>query len=304
LSALEQWIDVRVIVPSGWEELVAEALTTGPCTTIAFGRSSLAADPTPAGFESVRTCYPGRHDSPALRREIEASVARLAELADAPELAELRVEFRVLPAEDYASSWKKTWKPFRVGRLCVVRPDGAQRLNPDDVRLVLEPGGAFGTGRHTTTRMCLAVLQARVRPGTRILDAGCGNGILAVSAVVLGARSAVGFDLDPNAEPYARELAAMNGVQDRCEFESAGFEFLAGCKSEYDAVLANIYSDIIQEHASTLARALASGGWFAFSGCPIQHAEKTSAAIRAAGLEIEDVRVRGRWHTYSGRKAR
>ncbi len=304
MSALDHWIDVRVLAPLGWEELVAEALTVGPCTTIAFGRSSLAADPAPDDFDYVRTCYPGRLDTPALRREIEANLTRLADLADAPELASLRIEFRVLPAEDYASSWKKTWKPFRVGRLCVVRPDGSRRLRPDDVRLVLEPGGAFGTGRHATTRMCLAVLQERVRPGTRILDAGSGSGILAVAAVVLGARSALGFDIDPNAQPYARELASMNGVQERCEFESIGFETLAGRKSQFDAVLANIYSDVIQEHASTLARALASGGWFAFSGCPIQHVEKTSAAIRAAGLEIEDVLVRGRWHTYTGHKAR
>ncbi len=295
---------MRVLAPAGWAELVAEALCVEPCTTIAFGRSSLAAEPAPEGFDLVRTCYLARHDSPALRAEIVSRITALAGLADAPELAELRVQFRDLPAEDYASSWKKTWKPFRVGRLCVVRPDGVQRLRADDVRLVLEPGGAFGTGRHATTRMCLALVQQHVRTGARIVDAGSGSGILSVAAVVFGARAALGFDVDPNALVYARELAAMNGVQDRCEFVTAGFEALANHKSEFDAAIANIYSDVIQEHASTLCRALAPGGWFAFSGCPVQHVEKTSAAIRAAGLAIDDVLVRGRWHTYFGRKGR
>jgi ribosomal protein L11 methyltransferase len=177
-------------------------------------------------------------------------------------------------------------------------------LRADDVRLVLEPGGAFGTGRHATTRMCLALVQAHVRTGARIVDAGSGSGILSVAAVVFGARSALGFDVDPNAQVYARELAAMNGVQDRCEFLTAGFDALSEHKNEFDAAVANIYSDIIQEHASTLHRSLAPGGWFAFSGCPVQHVEKTSAAIRSAGLAIEDVLVRGRWHTYFGRKGR
>lgn len=293
-----------MLVPIGWHEVAAEALAIGPCTTVAFGRPSLAAEPAPEGFDYVRTCYPERLDTPALRQSIRANVARLSEMTDARELANLGVEFRALPPEDYASSWKKTWKPFRVGRLCVVRPEGEQRLRPTDVRFVLEPGGAFGTGRHATTRMCLSILQKRIRPGTRVVDAGSGSGILAVAAAVLGAESALGFDLDPNVEPYARELADMNGVSACCDFRSAGFEALDGHAGEFDAALANIYSDVIQAQAQTLFRALTPGGWFAFSGCPVHHAGRTSEAIRAAGFEIEEVRVRGRWHTFSGRKGR
>jgi ribosomal protein L11 methyltransferase len=298
------WTEVLVLAPVEWLELVAEALHVGPCTSVAFGRPSLGTDEPPAGFDYVRTYLAEQDDTRDARLAVVSALEELGRRSGQPELAGLEPHFRRLPAEDFATSWRKSWKPMRVGSLCIVPPEWSGRLRASDRKLVLEPGGAFGTGRHATTRMCLALVQAHVRTGARIVDAGSGSGILSVAAVVFGARSALGFDVDPNAQVYARELAAMNGVQDRCEFLTAGFDALSEHKNEFDAAVANIYSDIIQEHASTLHRSLAPGGWFAFSGCPVQHVEKTSAAIRSAGLAIEDVLVRGRWHTYFGRKGR
>lgn len=300
MSALPRWIEVRVLAPIGWHELVADALATGPCTSVAFGRPSLASDAPPDGFDYVRTFFAENFDSPSLRDAITSSIETLADRAGAPELASMRAEFHVLPAEDYASSWKRVWKPFRVGRLCVLPPGDARVLRATDRALWLELGGAFGTGRHATTRECLRVIQARVRPGQRILDAGSGSGILAVAALLCGARSALAFDVDPNAEPYARALAEMNGVQRVCDIRTAGFELLSGRAAEFDGCLANIYSDVVQEQCALLRAVLKPGGWFAFSGCPVHHAPETEAAIRAARFDLQAVRVRGRWHTFVG----
>jgi hypothetical protein len=109
-----EWVEVRVLVPQGWEELVAEALALGPCTSVAFGRSSLASDPLPEGMECVRTFIHVREDTPELRERIAQALAGLARDTGAEELAALSPEFKELPREDYARSWMKVWKPFSV----------------------------------------------------------------------------------------------------------------------------------------------------------------------------------------------
>ena len=295
------WTEVRVIAPLGWQELVAEALALGPCTSVAFGRPSLASDPAPEGCEFVRTFFASTEDTPALRARIARELASLAERSGASELAGLAAEFRPLPPEDYATSWKKSWKAFRVGRIAVIAPWSAARPRADDLVLRLEPGGAFGSGRHPTTRACLAAIQRRIVPGSRVLDAGSGSGILSVAAALCGAREAFGFDIDPVAEPYAGALATDNGVAASVRFATGGFELLEGAGT-FDAVLANIYADVVQANAARLAVVLRPGGWFAFSGCAADHARATADAIAAAGLALEEQRVRGRWHTFVGRR--
>ena len=208
---------------------------------------------------------------------------------------------RVLPAEDFASSWRKAWKPFRVGRLCVLARWSRVRERPGEPALWLEPGAAFGTGRHATTRMCLRLLQERLRPGERILDAGQGSGILAVAGARLGARSALGFDVDPSAVRCAQELARENGVSERCEFRPGSFEVLAEGDGPFDGVLANLYADLIQAHARDLRACLRPGGWFVLSGCTVQSEETTRNAISAAGLHLEETRRIGRWAAFAGR---
>lgn len=300
-NAPVRWTEVRVLVPESWQELVAEALAIGPCTSVAFGRPSLGVDAAPAGLEYVRTFLPSTSDSPRERASIVSALRELANATGAPELADLLVEFKELPPEDYANSWKKSWKPFRAKRLCVLPSWSTLRPRPGDRVLKLEPGGAFGTGRHATTRTILFVLQERIRGGERVLDAGSGSGILGVTAALLGAREVLGFDIDPTAEAYAHALASDNAVAERCRFVTGGFDLARG---RFDVVLANIYSDIIQLHARDLHDALATGGWFAFSGCPMQHADATRVAITSAGLELAEERVRGRWHTFVGTRPR
>jgi ribosomal protein L11 methyltransferase len=146
----------------------------------------------------------------------------------------------------------------------------------------------------------LRVVLERVRGAERVLDAGSGSGILGVAAAMCGAREVVGFDLDPVAAAHATELASNNGVADRCRFVTAGFESLAG-SAPFDVVIANIYADVIQTHAADLRSALAPGGWFVFSGCPVNRVPGTRRAIESAGFVIEEERVRGRWHTFVGR---
>lgn len=299
-----RWVEARVLAPEGWLEVVAEALATDGSAGAAFGRPSLAAEPASEGREYVRVFLPERADGPSVRRGLEERVARLGEATGAAELAGLSIEFRELPPEDYAISWRKGWKPFRVGRICVVSPgtDGLPRAR--DLALRLEPGGAFGTGRHVTTRDCLRELQVRVRAGESVLDAGSGSGILAVAAVLLGARRALGFDVDPDAKPYADQLARENGMEDRCTFLAAGFDGLDRQESPFDGLVTNIYADVIAAEIGRLARALRPGGWFVFSGCTESRSGGLLETISESPLRIERERISGRWRTYSGTRIR
>lgn len=289
-----------MLAPMGWHELVAETLQDGPCTSVAFGRPSLGVAAAPDGFEYVRTFLPRTADTEANRARIVAALHGLAEATGELALGDLAIEFKPLPPEDYATSWMKVWKPFRVGKLCVLSPWTKSVTRPGDVTMVLEPGSSFGSGRHATTRMMLRAIQARLRPGERIVDCGTGSGILAVAAAQFGASEVVAFDIDPNAEPNARDLAERNGVGATCHFATGGFELLPADGRAFDGLLANIYSDILQLHAADFRTHLRPGGWFALSGCPTQHAAATDAALTAAGLHITDRPIRGRWHTFIG----
>jgi ribosomal protein L11 methyltransferase len=296
----EGWTEVQVLVPNGWEELVAEALARPPCTSVVFGRPSLGSPPPPEGFELLRTYLPAREDGDAARGALCARLADLAQVVGSEELGALAPRFRALPPEDYASSWKKVWKPFRVGRLCVVPPEWERAPRAGDRLLLLEPKSSFGTGRHATTRACLARLQERPLAGARVLDAGTGSGILAVAAALLGAERCLGFDVDPESVREGPALAAQNGVAARCEFRRGGFEVLTHRDAGFDAVLANLYADLLQDTALDLARRLRPGGWFVFSGCPADKCAGTRTALETAGLAVLDERARGRWHTFAG----
>lgn len=300
MSTSIAWTEVRVLVPIGWQELVADRLCQGSCTSAVFGRPNLAADPAPEGFDFVRTFLADRDDSPEVRSAILDDLKQLAVDTGMEELESLEVVFKHLPAEDYATSWRKTWKPFRVGKLAVIPDWSPLEPRTSDVRLTLEPGGAFGSGRHVTTRTCLMQLQRRMQPESRVLDAGSGSGILSVAAVLLGAKSALGFDVDPYAATYAEDLARDNEVTESCTFRTGGFEVLTDDDGRFDVVLGNIYSDVLQAHAADLAARIDPSGWFAFSGCPMHHRAETQRAIEAAGLRCEEVIQKGRWVTFTG----
>jgi len=281
----------------------------GPCTSAAFGRPNLGVEEAPEGSDYVRVFLSEAEDSPQVRDQLRKRLAGLAEATGEPALAGLELAFKRLPPEDWATSWKKSWKPFRLRPLCLLPPWDERDVAPGELRLSIAPGGSFGSGRHATTRTCLRVLTRRIRGGERVLDAGTGSGLLSVAATLLGADSALGFDLDPHSAAAATALAEDNGVAGRCRFRTGGFECLEATDGafdesgrDFDVVLANIYSDVVQAHARDLAARLAPDGWFAFSGCPTQHLEPTVAAIEAAGLVIEEPLRRGRWHTFVGRR--
>ena len=146
--------------------------------------------------------------------------------------------------EDFANNWKKYFKPIEVGNKLLIRPIWEEYKEKTSRKILnLEPGIAFGTGTHQTTRLCLSMLEDVVNNESRVLDVGCGSGILAIASLVLGAKSALGVDIDELAVKTAVNNAKLNNVENR--FNAVCGDLLDKVDGQYDIILANIVADVI-----------------------------------------------------------
>ncbi|OUN05708.1 50S ribosomal protein L11 methyltransferase [Flavonifractor sp. An92] len=205
----------------------------------------------------------------------------------------------VLGENDWAHSWQKYYKPMEIGKRLYIVPEWEKDTTPvpeGRTALYLNPGLTFGTGSHASTQLCLAGVEEHTTPGCRVLDLGCGSGILSIAALRLGAAEAVAVDIDPKAVGVAYENAAMNDIgKDR-------YRVLAGdvlsdrklvdelAEKPYELVLANIVADVIIPLSREVRRFLTPGGVFLCSGIIDTRAEEVVAALQRNGLTLI-----GRW---------
>ncbi len=194
---------------------------------------------------------------------------------------------------DWTDTWKSYYKVMRAGRRVVIKPSWLPyEPQPNDLLLDLDPGMAFGTGLHPTTRLCLRAIEERAAPGTRALDLGSGSGILAVLLAKLGAREVVALDTDPVAVDATRKTAERNGVGD---VVVAGHGSLAASEGVYDFIAANIVANILIELAAGLAEALAPEGTLVVSGIIEDRYEEVALALAAAELRPVELLSEGDW---------
>ncbi len=196
--------------------------------------------------------------------------------------------------EDWANNWKQYYHTQRIGKRIVVTPSWEEYTpSGDDVQMRLDPGMAFGTGTHDTTRLCLELLEECVTPETRILDVGTGSGILSVGGVLLGAPSALGVDIDPVAVKVANGNAEINEVSDRTEFVCG--DLTDKVHGQFEIVTANIVADIIIRLLSTVKNYLLKGGVLIVSGIIDTRADEVENACHEAGFITEKRLEHGGW---------
>ncbi len=225
------------------------------------------------------------------------------------ELGTLEITLENLQDEDWENNWKQYYQPLPIGERLLVVP---QWLSPENeegrLPVRLDPGMIFGTGAHASTQMCMMALEQAVHGGETVLDLGSGSGILSITALLLGAKTAVGVDIDPKAEDIARENAAINGLgADRFTAVTGDVigdrAMMDRLESGYDLVLANIVADVIIPLSPVVPHFLKPSSLFLCSGILEQRLPEVRAAIEGAGMEILGVRMIEDWCQITARLA-
>lgn len=291
------WQSISFLTDAATAEPVCDAL-------IEAGALSASIEDADAGTPDEQPQFgePGSVTTPGWQRsrvvallELDADAAALlaeaaaaAGLSAAPEFTAETIE-----EQNWVQLTQSQFDPIRVSDRLWIVPSWHEAPDPSAVNLILDPGMAFGTGSHPTTRLCLEWLERNVEPGVSVLDYGCGSGILAIAAARLGAGRVAGVDIDPQAVEAANANAERNGVG--AEFADSA-DALAG---EYDLVVANILSNPLRVLAPAICAHVRSGGRLALSGILREQAEEI-IAIYAQWLPLQVADVREDWVCLSG----
>lgn len=200
--------------------------------------------------------------------------------------------------KDWADNWKKYFKVTPVGNRLVIRPEWEVYQNTQNKAVIsIDPGAAFGTGTHATTKMCLELLDKYVSDRQTVLDVGCGSGILSVAALLLGAESAVGVDIDSVAVKVAKENAERNGVCDRAEFIKGNLcEKVTG---SFDIICANIVADAILMLTPDIKGFMKQNSIYICSGIIDMRASEVKTALINNGFRIIDVCTSENWYAFA-----
>ena len=205
-----------------------------------------------------------------------------------------RVEYKEMYEEDWANNWKQYYKPVKITDKIVIKPIWEDYKKQDGELIIeLDPGMAFGTGTHETTRMCIKALDKYVKPNTTVFDVGCGSGILAIAAAKLGSKHVVGVDLDPVAVASSKENISFNSIDNIEVLEGNLLDVVDG---KADIVVANIIAEIICVLTEDVKKALNKDGLFITSGIIHDRVDMVKEKFEECGFEVLEINKDGEWN--------
>ncbi|MDD6207888.1 MAG: 50S ribosomal protein L11 methyltransferase [Clostridiales bacterium] len=243
----------------------------------------------------------------SLKDEIEKGLSELRAFVD---VGTGQVTVSVKDDQDWVNNWKKYFKPFRVAEDIVIKPtwETLEKTEPDDLVIEIDPGTAFGTGSHETTRLCIESIRKYITKETVLLDVGCGSGILSIIAMKLGAKRAVATDIDAEAIRATKENMEVNHIpeekittytgniiDEKALQENVGY----GC---YDLVVANILADIIIPLSGEIAQHMKKDGLFVSSGIIDMKRDEVREALLSNGFEIVEENMMKDWVSFVAKK--
>ncbi len=248
---------------------------------------------SPDAWVTLKTYLPVNSTARERKARIDLGVRLVAHVSPVSPLSE-----RELDEQEWQNSWKEHFDVLHVGRRLVVCPTWKEyEPAATDIVLNLDPGMAFGTGHHPTTRICLEMLEEQVKPGTKVLDVGCGSGILSIAAAKLGAGGVVGLEIDPVGVRVARSNVSHNGVGHGVRIIRGTLPQPEVTARSYSLVVANISARVITELAGDIVKAVAEGGMLIASGVIAANRASVEEALASEGARIDRAVVDGDWVT-------
>jgi ribosomal protein L11 methyltransferase len=274
-------------------EIARVAETAATTQLWAFGTTGIEVSEDSSDFITLRAYFDVAPDFEKLRERITHTI----NLIGLPEIALRNIKSLSVADRDWLAEWKKGYEPVRIGQRLLIAPSWKidRVKNTDRVVIQIDPGMAFGTGTHETTRGCLEMLE-KFWHGGSLLDVGTGTGILAIAAIKLhpGSR-VVGFDVDPEAIDVARENAAINDVAEAIELEVNKLSFYQG--QEFDVLLANLTADVIEKLANDFPLVAKPQGVLIVSGILREQEAETQSALLNRKFSLIESKPDGEWIT-------
>ena len=238
----------------------------------------------------------GRRKLAALQGAIEElkKDAEAGAYGEDVDLGPLTVDVYVEDDSEWKDNWKEFFKPKKVGKRIVVKPTWYEYEKEEgDLVIEIDPGMAFGTGTHETTSLCLRLMEDYMQGGDKVLDVGCGSGILAIAGALLGSPEVLGVEIDPVAVEIAQENLELNGVTDVARAQYG--DLTKGIDFKAEIVVANLMADLVMMLSADVAKHILPGGKYISSGILVEKRDQVAAVIRDCGFDIVEIREDGMW---------
>lgn len=284
---MQKHLEITIEAPTLYEEYVSEFMQNRyNCSGIVLSEIDVKDDKITRKTNGVKAYLWIDENNPIDIEEIQKSLheEREAIIQDGnfDIIGTWNVSATEIKEEDWAHNWKKFWHPLKIGEKIIICPSW-ETVDADNGEIVvsLDPGSAFGTGTHPTTRLCVEAIEKYVSKGDTVADIGMGSGILAIAALKLGAKSAVGVDNDPSVIEVAKENAEMNNCLSLCDFYCGTADDVKG---QYDIVVANILANIIIEILPDLKKLMKQDAKLILSGINVEKTNDVLAAVEKNNL--------------------
>lgn len=287
-----QWIELSTTTDSSSVEKIASVLGR-------YGQGGATIEEIQSDVNQEKTLVvkiyiPHGHSYKLIRKEIEQNFSLI------PGFTTVQLEERILKPENWLDSLKKHFGVIEIGEKFIVKPSWIQQTLPDSTRTVIEldPGTAFGTGLHPTTRLCMLSLEQYLKVGMTVLDLGTGSGILAIAAAKLDAAAVLAIDIDPVAVKAARHNIKINGVEGRVRVRrgTLGSRIQKEYRKPFDLILANITARAISDSTQDFSRALKTRGRIITSGIHSQGLDEVLVSLALADFTIETISQQDEWY--------